>query len=578
MKLLGVGAALVASVVACTPHDTAAVGPPSVGAVASANQPAVAPREVVISIVGTNDLHGRVQALPLLAGYVQNLRRARASDGGVLLVDAGDMFQGTLESNLLEGAPVRDAYAVMRYDAVTIGNHEFDYGPVGPLAIPGAPTDDRRGALLALTKSAPFPFLSSNILERSSGRRVDWPNVPPSLVKDVAGVKVGLIGISTFETLETTIRPNIDDLVMRPLADAVIEQAARVRAEGAQLVVVLAHAGGKCKAYTGDVAADGCETGSEIFELARALPKDTVHAIVAGHSHAGVAHEVAGVAIIEQLAYGVAFGRVDFSVAPGAPPKLVKVFAPSELCPGVKQPDFETCVPGTYEGGEVVRDAEVARVLAPAIERSRARREEKLGPELPVEVKRSYDTESPLGNLFADLMRDATKVDVAFMNGGGLRANLPAGALTYGALFEAFPFDNRLATAKLTVAELERVVANNLQRSTGLLSISGLEVSAACKSGKLDVSLRRPGAKKPLADDVKVTLVASDFLFLGGDGFWGEVKDPKFEVDETLMRDAMEVELKKLPKVDATKLFDAKKPRYALPKARPIDCTPPRAP
>jgi 5'-nucleotidase len=466
----------------------------------------------------------------------------------------------------------------MRYDAVTIGNHEFDYGPVGPLAIPGAPTDDRRGALLALTKSAPFPFLSSNILERSSGRRVDWPNVPPSLVKDVAGVKVGLIGISTFETLETTIRPNVDDLVMRPLADAVIEQASRVRAEGAQLVVVLAHAGGKCKAYTGDVAADGCETGSEIFELARALPKDTVHAIVAGHSHAGVAHEVAGVAIIEQLAYGVAFGRVDFSVAPGAPPKLVKVFAPSELCPGVKQPDFETCVPGTYEGGEVVRDAEVARVLAPAIERSRARREEKLGPELPVEVKRSYDTESPLGNLFADLMRDATKVDVAFMNGGGLRANLPAGALTYGALFEAFPFDNRLATAKLTVAELERVVANNLQRSTGLLSISGLEVSAACKSGKLDVSLRRPGAKKPLADDVKVTLVASDFLFLGGDGFWGEVKDPKFEVDETLMRDAMEVELKKLPKVDATKLFDAKKPRYALPKARPIDCTPPRAP
>lgn len=578
MKLLGVGAALVASVVACTPHDTAAVGPPSVGAVASANQPAVAPREVVISIVGTNDLHGRVQALPLLAGYVQNLRRARASDGGVLLVDAGDMFQGTLESNLLEGAPVRDAYAVMRYDAVTIGNHEFDYGPVGPLAIPGAPTDDRRGALLALTKSAPFPFLSSNILERSSGRRVDWPNVPPSLVKDVAGVKVGLIGISTFETLETTIRPNVDDLVMRPLADAVIEQASRVRAEGAQLVVVLAHAGGKCKAYTGDVAADGCETGSEIFELARALPKDTVHAIVAGHSHAGVAHEVAGVAIIEQLAYGVAFGRVDFSVAPGAPPKLVKVFAPSELCPGVKQPDFETCVPGTYEGGEVVRDAEVARVLAPAIERSRARREEKLGPELPVEVKRSYDTESPLGNLFADLMRDATKVDVAFMNGGGLRANLPAGSLTYGALFEAFPFDNRLATAKLTVAELERVVANNLQRSTGLLSISGLEVSAACKSGKLDVSLRRPGAKKPLADDVKVTLVASDFLFLGGDGFWGEVKDPKFEVDETLMRDAMEVELKKLPKVDATKLFDAKKPRYALPKARPIDCTPPRAP
>jgi 5'-nucleotidase len=133
---------------------------------------------VTISVLGTNDLHGRVEALPLLAGYVDNVRAARARDGGgVVLVDAGDMFQGTLESNLGEGAAVVDAFAAMGFTAVTVGNHEFDYGPVGEPATPERPGDDPRGALKALAKRAPFPFLLANTLDRATGRRVDWPNL-----------------------------------------------------------------------------------------------------------------------------------------------------------------------------------------------------------------------------------------------------------------------------------------------------------------------------------------------------------------------------------------------------------------
>src|SRR5262245_13254684 len=98
--------------------------------------PAQAPGAVTLTIVGTNDLHGALQRLPLLAGHVANLRAARAADGGggVLLVDAGDLFQGTLESNLAEGADVVRAYNLMGYAASAVGNHEFDYGPEGPAA------------------------------------------------------------------------------------------------------------------------------------------------------------------------------------------------------------------------------------------------------------------------------------------------------------------------------------------------------------------------------------------------------------------------------------------------------------
>src|SRR5882672_5107829 len=79
-----------------------------------------------------NDLHGALDRLPMFAGFVANARAARAADGGsVLLLDAGDLFQGTLESNLAEGADVVKAYNQLGYAATAVGNHEFDYGPKG---------------------------------------------------------------------------------------------------------------------------------------------------------------------------------------------------------------------------------------------------------------------------------------------------------------------------------------------------------------------------------------------------------------------------------------------------------------
>src|SRR5438105_1420585 len=101
---------------------------------------------LTLSIVGTSDLHGHLETLPALAGYLGNLRRARARDGGaVVLVDGGDLFQGTLESNLAEGEPVVRAYEAIGYAAAAVGNHEFDFGPVGPAATPRGPDDDPRG-------------------------------------------------------------------------------------------------------------------------------------------------------------------------------------------------------------------------------------------------------------------------------------------------------------------------------------------------------------------------------------------------------------------------------------------------
>ena len=96
----------------------------------SSDLPRQAPDTAILSIIGTNDVHGALARLPVLAGFVNNLRAARARDGGaVVVIDAGDMFQGTIESNSNEGAALIDAYNAIGYTAATVGNHEFDFGP-----------------------------------------------------------------------------------------------------------------------------------------------------------------------------------------------------------------------------------------------------------------------------------------------------------------------------------------------------------------------------------------------------------------------------------------------------------------
>lgn len=545
----------------------------SASASASSGAPEAAP--VVVSIVGTNDLHGRIQALPLLAGYVANLRAARAKDGGgVLLLDGGDMFQGTLESNLLEGAPIRDAYAKLGYAAVTVGNHEFDYGPLGPHIIAEQPGEDPRGALLALARDAPFPFLSANLLAKDSRKRVDWPNIPAAVTVTVAGQRVGLIGVTTEETLRTTIAPNVADLAMAPLAASVEREAAALRRDGAVAVVVLAHAGGKCASFHHDPVGDKCELDSEVWRLVEALPAGAVDVVVAGHTHAGVAHEVHGTAIIEQFSYGRAFGRVDLTLRGG---RVVdkKIEAPRELCPDQKSPDFASCEAGSYEGQPVVRDADVAAVIAPSIKNAEAKKSALVGTTLEGDIRRKHAEESALGNLFADLMLSGTRgADVALMNGGGLRADLPKGPLAYGKLFEAFPFDNRIAKARMKVRTLAAVLRHNLEVDSGILSVAGVTLEARCEGGKLSVTLFRRGQKKPLADDAELNVIGSDFLYLGGDAFWGDVEKPSFEIAPDLMRDVMEAELAKRPKLGEADVLNKDRPRLKLPSTRPIRCAP----
>jgi 5'-nucleotidase len=497
--------------------------------------------ELTLSVVGPNDLHGRLftdeqgrGGLTVLGGYVDNLRAARAADGGaVLVLDAGDTFQGGIESNLSEGLMVVDAYNAIGYSALAIGNHDFDFGtvdPRGPLAtwltqaLSGTDPGDVQGALKAAAARARFPFLAANILDAATGQPVRWPNVQPSTIVEAAGVRVGLIGMMTETGLRQTLAAHAVGLATSPLAATVARESAALRARGAELVVLATHAGGWCGETGKPHDLTSCDDGSEIFRLVRELPRGTLQAVVAGHTHGTVAHIVNDVPIISVPNFGVQFGRLDLTFDTALRGVTgVRVHEPQRVCSRIEPASGECAVApagvvAEYEGRPVVASAKVAAAIAPELTRVRALRAEPLGVVADTAVERGSGTESALGNLFAAAVRAAVPgADAALGYGagrGGIRSDFAAGPLTFGQAYDAFPFDNRITRVALTGAQLRRLLAAQLpfwiDGRRGLPGLAGIRVAVTCDGAQPVVNVTRSSGGDVQPDERLVVAMASN--------------------------------------------------------------------
>ena len=249
-----------------------------------------------------------------------------------------------------------------------------------------------------------------------------------------------------------------------------------------------------------------------------------------------------------------------------------KIFPPQAI------PKPEHPFGGSYEGAPLVPDAAVAAAIAPAQAAARARRDARVGVTIAGPIARSYDAESALGNLVADLMRAARPpADVALTTGGSVRAELPAGALTYGQLHEALPFDDRFVTMAISGGDLAALVGRNLGRPGGVVSLSGVRATAVCAAGALKVTLTRPDGK-PVATGERLTLVTSEFLGNGGGGvLTAEIRGRAGARtdDGPPIRDVISELLRaRGTPIDAADppLYDAAHPRLTYPGRRPVRC------
>jgi 5'-nucleotidase len=235
------------------------------------------------------------------------------------------------------------------------------------------------------------------------------------------------------------------------------------------------------------------------------------------------------------------------------------------------------CADAVYEGRPITPDPRVVAITEAATARAAAQRARPLGVDLATEIPRDGDEESALGNLFTDLMRVARpEADVALYNGGGLRADLPAGPLTYGAFYEALPFDNRFAFVRMTAGELARMLVRNASQDGSFLSVSGVRATLACgEADQLRATLVRDDGGA-LRDDEVITVVVSDFLATGGDGVLAEVRAREGALrieDGVPMREAMvEALTRRGGTLRASELHDLARPRVTLPGPRPVRC------
>ena len=479
------------------------------------------PDLVVVTVMGTNDAHGELVPRPgrggmtTFSGYVAAVRDARSADGALLLVDAGDMWQGTLESNLNEGYAVVEAYNAMGYAASTVGNHEFDFGPLGPKSIPETDQDNPQGALRVRAGDANFPLLASNLIDTATGQMVAWENVQASTKVERAGVQIGVIGVLTESTPATTIAANTRGIRIAPLADAIETQARQLRENGAVLIVVLAHAGSRCLEFDDPFDTSSCEMSGEIMHVASALPAGLVDHIVGGHVHQGVAHDVNGIAITASYSNTRAFSRVDFTIDRRSGEVVERrIYPPQEIC--VEESE-EPC---EYEGRSVTPMPEVLAIAERAQDVAARRKAEKLGVYLETPMTLRTRPESILGNLMTDAVLEASDADISIHNvHGGIRAELPEGELTYGSVYRMFPFDNRVTIVEMTGRDVRKIIEQQAHNKNRPAGFSGMTVFVTCDANEMSIHMVRPNGSE-IFDAELVRVLANDFLLLGGDGIF----------------------------------------------------------
>ncbi|GAC1352171.1 MAG: bifunctional metallophosphatase/5'-nucleotidase [Polyangiales bacterium] len=512
--------------------------------------------EDCLSIVAWNDMHGQLEPdhpvidsgrIPAggVVAIADEVATIRQSNDAVVVLDAGDLFTGPLESTLAEGAPIIEAYAAMGVDAVAIGNHEFDFGPVGYARATAsaslgdeAMADGPRGALLARMASAPFPFLSAN-LRRIGNQPTGWQHHEASTTIARGKFRVGVVGYTTRETPTTTLRPNVIGLDFTTDASSNVAKSIRaLRANGSAPVVLLAHASiDSALPQVLDPPNDspGAQHQGELADLTRALGDDLPDLIIAGHRHAWMLGRIRGVPMVSSDQHGVGLARVRFCSVSGSSRTLVSV---------------ERRVAISSEPPRTALGEKVKAAIAPFRVRVKAEAESIVTtlplPCLPQALNGSAFSEQVARAIFehtndAKAPPNAVPV-VAIVNTGGLRAPLPTGVVRFADLFAAFPFENSVSVCETTRDGFTHLIKNAFRNPSARerfpLGIHGARVKfhrLADSTPVLD-EIAIAGANR--ADD-RVWLSLPDFVLWGGDGLLEGVPCATTATSATRVRDAL---------------------------------------
>jgi 2',3'-cyclic-nucleotide 2'-phosphodiesterase (5'-nucleotidase family) len=426
-----------------------------------------------LRILYLNDFHGYAEVqksdgsthsggAAYLAAYVKKLRQGQPT----LLLAAGDFIQGSNWVNWLRGRSVISLMNAMGFDAMVVGNHEFDYG----LAI-----------LRERLSEARFPVLGANVQ--------GFKPLKPYVIQKVQGLRVGIIGLITPDTPALTNPKNVEGLTFQAPEEAVRQYLQEVR-EKADLVIVLSHMGHQADR-----------------DLAAKVPG--IDLIIGGHSHTKIMEPVmvGKTLIVQAWEKGKVLGVLDLEVENGKV-NLVQGFL-QEIKPREIKPDPKVqCLVAKYS--KKLNHLCSQKVGLTAVD-------------LVGDSQSIRSRETNLGNLVADIMRQTAQADAALINGGCIRQGMARGVISSKDIFETLPFDNYLVAVKLTGQQVKDTLEHGLAKLPEphgcFPHVSGLTMSylpeAPAYSRVQEVTI----GGQPLDPNRTYVIATVDFLAAGGDGF-----------------------------------------------------------
>lgn len=498
-----------------------------------------------IQILGTNDFHGRlvsegttatsVAGAAQFAGAIEQYR-SDPTVGGTVFAAAGDLVgASTFESFIQQDKPTLDAMNAMGLDVSAAGNHEFDAGYSDLANRIMKPYD----ATTNPVGGAEWQYLAANVRKKVDNSYA-LPDVAASpgtsdgatWMTTVDGVDVGFVGAVT-EDLPSLVSPSgIVDLKVTSIVDEVKAGAAALKTAGADVVVMLVHEGSATSSCT------GVSDDSAFGKIVKGVGTD-VHAIISGHTHLAYNCTVDGVPVVSAGQYGTNFNVLKFTVDTAVPSvtvasqdivaaNSVALTSPSAID---KKAEVKAIVDAAVAASDVLGAKVLGKIAGPF---NRARLAD--GAE-------NRGGESTLGNLVAEVQRWATSspeagaAQIAFMNPGGLRADMTGQAggypanLTYKQAAVVQPFANTLVNMKLTGAQIKTVLEQQWQRddkgavpSRPFLRLGVSDGFFATYDPTRAEGNRVTGmwlSGKPIEPATAYSVTVNSFLASGGDNFRG---------------------------------------------------------
>lgn len=390
----------------------------------------------------------------------------------------------------------------------TLGNHEFDEGVTEMRRLLNGGNHASGPFLENPWRGARFPYVSANVVDVATGK----PILPPYVIKKIDGMPIAFLGAVLKGTPSIVTPAGVAGVKFLDEAEAINRYIPELREKKVRAIVVLIHQGGRQATYSDSTRPDAPAVTGDIVDIVSRLD-DEVDVVVSGHWHSftnAILNNRNGKAILVTQAFssGTAYGDIDLEISRASRDVIAK----------------SAVIVTTWadEGPGLTPDSAAAQLTAAAEEWVAPRVNQVIG-NAAADITRTENNagESALGNLIADAQRLAMATDFAFMNSGGIRADISAGEVTWGELFTVQPFGNSLVKMDLTGQQIYTLLEQQWvgQTFARILKTSGLHYTwnAAAPIGSRIVGVYRNGILIDRA--ATYSIAVNSFLADGGDNF-----------------------------------------------------------